>query len=168
MFNIANALSILRIPLALAFLQLNSSIRVFAIILALFTDGMDGFLARRYRNTTQFGAMLDPIMDKFFVFFVLGILFAENRITFEQAATMLCRDLAIICFGFYLVLTGNWSKFQFRSIWCGKVTTFMQLVVLTALTLGYSFPFYVFTSFIVLGVLALLELYLNHLYEIKH
>lgn len=165
MLSIPNLLSIVRIPLALAFLQQNSAIRILAIILALISDGLDGFIARRFQKKTQFGAMLDPLMDKFFVFFLLTALFIEDKITLEQAATMLCRDLAIICFGFYLILTGNWSKFQFRSIWCGKVTTVAQLSVLAILTYGITLPYYIYTSFIVVGVLALVELYVSHYFE---
>lgn len=159
MFNLPNILSLCRIPLALVFLQENPNYRGLAIVLALMTDVLDGYLARRYRWKSRLGTLLDPLMDKFFVIFTLGILFTENRIQLWKAATMLCRDFAIIIFGAYLTFTGTLSKYKLRAIWCGKITTFLQLMVLLGLTYHFIIPDYIFFFFIILGVMALIELY---------
>ena len=74
-FNLSNFLSILRIPLAFALVTDFSLYRALAIGLAMITDGLDGYLARRYRMTSQVGAFLDPLTDKFFVFFAIMILY---------------------------------------------------------------------------------------------
>lgn len=158
-FTIPNLLSLLRIPFALVFLQGNPLYRSLAIIFAMITDILDGYLARRYRMSSQIGALIDPIMDKFFVLFVLATLITENRLSWPDALSLICRDYSVVLFGFYLVLSGQLTKYQFRAIWCGKVTTALQFAILLGLTFHYEFSPLVYDTFIVLGILALLELY---------
>jgi len=66
MLTLSNALTFLRAPLALLFLSEVTALRIGAIIIAMVTDGIDGYLARRNSSVTKLGAILDPIMDKFF------------------------------------------------------------------------------------------------------
>ena len=159
-FNLSNFLSILRIPLAFALVTDFSLYRALAIGLAMITDGLDGYLARRYRMTSQVGAFLDPLTDKFFVFFAIMIFIREGNLELWQAASMLSRDAAIALFGAYLAIKKNLPNFPFQSIWCGKVTTFIQFSILLALTFHLSIPIYAFYALMVLGFLALGELYL--------
>ena len=158
-FNLSNFLSILRIPLAFVLIIDLTFYRALAIALAMMTDGLDGYLARRFKMTSQVGAFLDPLTDKFFVFFAIGVFIFEGNLQLWQAVFMLSRDIAVAIFGTYLALKGNLQNFPFQSIWSGKITTFIQFVVLLALTFHYSIPVYTFYSFIILGVLALFELY---------
>lgn len=160
MINLSNFLSVLRAPLALAFLTDNPTIRCLAIVGAMLTDCLDGYFARRFRNSTQLGAVLDPLMDKFFVVFALTVFIIEGRLSLTSMAALLCRDFAVILFGVYLHITGDWVRYQFRAIWCGKVTTALQFVVLQALTFQQAVPPWSYGVFIVLGVFALVELYL--------
>lgn len=155
----SNFLSLLRGPLALFFLFDNPFYRSLAIILAMATDSLDGYLARRYRKTSQLGAFLDPLMDKFFVFFAVSIFILERDLKLWEALSLISRDFAVLIFGFYLALRGTWSNFQFRSIWSGKITTTLQFFVLLGLTFHLAMPLYIFLCFIVLGILALFELY---------
>lgn len=165
MLTIPNTLSLTRIPLAFLFLDTNPIIRIIAIVLAMITDGLDGYLARRNKWTSNLGKILDPLTDKFFVFFTLGILLKEQQIEVWQILTMLSRDLAIAIYGIYLLLTGKMSRQHLGAIWCGKVTTVLQLFVLAGLTLHYHIPNFIFQAFIVLGVLALIELYLKKIQQ---
>jgi CDP-diacylglycerol--glycerol-3-phosphate 3-phosphatidyltransferase len=161
MWTIPNLLSLSRIPLALLFFKQDLFYRILTLTLAMISDGLDGFLARRYQQSSRIGTLLDPMTDRFFVFVVIGVLLSENQLHLWQACTMLCRDFAVILFGFYLVLTGKLTTYQFRAIWCGKVTTFLQFIAFFAITLQYTFSPYYYGVFIFLGVLALIELYLN-------
>lgn len=158
--TISNVLSLLRVPLAFAFLVDIPWVRCLVIGLVMVTDCLDGYLARRFGQTSQFGAVLDPLMDKFFALFALGICLVEGSLGLWQICAMICRDFAIILFGIYLVLQGLWARYQFRSIWCGKVTTVGQCFVLMAVCLGYAIPNVVFAGFVALGVFAIIELYL--------
>jgi len=161
MFNIPNCLSFLRVPLAFVFLQTNPTYRVLAILLAMLSDGLDGFIARRYGLVNRLGTLLDPMTDKFFVSFALVTLVLENKLQGWQAALMLCRDLSVVIYGCYLALRGRLANYQFRAIWCGKITTALQLIVLLCLTIGIQIPALAYFIFALLGVLALGELYFH-------
>lgn len=161
MLTIPNLLSLLRLPLAFLFLEQNVICRATVIVCAMLTDILDGFLARKYRQSTRLGTLLDPITDRFFVFFLIGIFFKESQLSFWQASTLLCRDLSVILFGFYLVLTDKLTTYRFRAIWCGKITTSLQFIVFLGITLGYYVPPFVFFFFVLLGLMALVELYMN-------
>lgn len=158
MLTIPNLLSCLRAPLALLFLSENPIYRFTAIILAACSDSLDGYLARRWHATSRLGTTLDPIMDKFFVCFVMMIFLSEGRLQPWQALTLLSRDFAIALFGLYLVAKDNWSKFRVRAIWSGKIATTLQFFVLGALSLGFTIPSSLFLVFIILGALSLVEL----------
>jgi CDP-diacylglycerol--glycerol-3-phosphate 3-phosphatidyltransferase len=159
MFNVPNFLSFLRIPLAFLFLQENTWVRVFAVIAAMISDGLDGYIARKYNLKTRFGTVLDPIADRVFVIFALVIFLAEGRLTFLDMMAMLCRDFALMIFGMYLIVRKRYGTYEYRSLICGKITTAMQLVVLLGLTLKFQLAFSVYVSFVVLAILALVELY---------
>jgi CDP-diacylglycerol---glycerol-3-phosphate 3-phosphatidyltransferase len=159
MLNVPNLISILHIPLALVFLQENPFYRALAILLALASDGLDGYLARRYRLSSSFGTLLDPFTDKFFVFTVCAVFITEHRLSLSEACMLICRDFSVIFFGIYLALSGHLANYPFRSLWCGKITTVFQFTVLFALIFQKDLPFYIYGFFVVLGILALLELY---------
>ena len=159
MLSLSNSLSFLRAPLAFLFLVENTTFRIVAIILAMLTDSIDGYLARRRQSVTRFGAILDPAMDKFFVFFALTILFMEGRMEMWQGFAMVSRDFFLLLFGLYLSLTGYWENFQLTAIRWGKVTTALQFIVLIGLTLGVTFPSTLYCVFVLFGMLAFVELW---------
>jgi CDP-diacylglycerol---glycerol-3-phosphate 3-phosphatidyltransferase len=161
MITLPNIISLLRLPLALLFLKDEFLYRIIALTLAMITDGLDGFLARRYRQSSKVGTLLDPLMDRFFVFFVISVFLKEQQLSIWQASTLLCRDFAVILFGLYLVFKGKLTTYRFRAIWCGKVTTFLQFMIFFGITLKHSIPPFCFSLFIVLGILALFELYIS-------
>lgn len=161
MFILPNLITLIRLPLALAFLQDNITIRIAALIIAMLSDGLDGYLARRYGQITRIGTFLDPLADKLFVFFVLGVLLSEQRLLPWEAATMLCRDFSVMLFGIYLAYRGILGQYQFRAIWCGKLMTALQFIVLVGLTYEINFPPFVYFLFFFIGFMALVELYLE-------
>ena len=100
MLTLSNALSLSRAVFALAFLWENTLIRLLALVLAMVSDFLDGFLARRYKTTSQFGAILDPIMDKFFVLFVGVILCLEGGLAVWELIALLSRYIFL---GFFAI-----------------------------------------------------------------
>lgn len=163
MLTVPNLISLLRFPLALVFLQENVVFRTIALLLAMVSDALDGYIARRYERTSRLGTVLDPLMDKFFVLFILGIFYFEQRLNLWEAVAMLSRDFAVILFGFYLFGKGALKTYRFRAIWCGKMTTLLQFGVLLALTFGMVVSPVIYCAFIILGLLALGELYIESL-----
>lgn len=160
MITIPNVLSLLRIPLALCFLQINPFIRALAVIIAMITDCLDGFIARRFQMGSKVGIFLDPLMDKFFVLFVVGTFIFEGNLGIAEAMALISRDFAVALFGIYLAASGRLWHYQFRSIWCGKATTALQFVVLLLLNFGIMVPMWLYGAFIALGGLAMIELYI--------
>lgn len=158
-FTVSNGLSALRIPLACLFLVESPIIRCWTIICAMMTDILDGYLARKYGQASQIGAALDPLTDKFFTLVAMGALLTEGRLLGWQMVALVSRDMAVVLFGFYLYLSGNWSRYRLRAIWFGKMTTALQFLVLIGLSLGFEVPFAAFASLIALGFLSLLELF---------
>lgn len=159
MLSLSNSLSLLRAPLAFLFLLENTTLRIVAIVLAMLTDSIDGYIARRRQTVTRLGAILDPAMDKFFVLFTLSVLFMEGRMELWQGCSMISRDFFLCVFGLYLSLSGYWESYKFTAIRWGKVTTALQFLVLIGLTLGIIFPAWFYYIFILFGMLAFLELW---------
>lgn len=160
MMNISNFLSLLRGPLALVFLGDNILLKVTAIILAMLTDIFDGYFARRTNTITKVGTVLDPLMDKIFVAFVLAVFLWEGTINWWETLALISRDFAIFFFGLFLLLKGSWHRFEFQSIWSGKLTTTLQFFTMIALTLRIPIPYYVYTIFIILSAIFWGQLYL--------
>jgi CDP-diacylglycerol--glycerol-3-phosphate 3-phosphatidyltransferase len=84
--NIPNILSLLRIGLIpvliVVFLLPYKSAAAWAtaiFVVAAFTDWLDGYLARKWDETSAFGAFIDPVADKLIVAIALVlILFKTN------------------------------------------------------------------------------------------
>ena len=96
MFSLSNILTLTRAPLALAFLSSNVYLRLAAIALAMLTDTLDGYLARRTHTTTRLGTILDPLMDKFFVYFAITVFFINNQLSLLNMVFVLSRDFSLI------------------------------------------------------------------------
>ncbi len=95
---------------------------VFWIIMAMFSDYLDGWFARSYHEVSRFGKFLDPMADKIVVF---GVLFFAKPIS--QAipgwfvAFIVVRELLVFGLGYYVSKdskremqanrTGKWSIF---------------------------------------------------------
>jgi CDP-diacylglycerol---glycerol-3-phosphate 3-phosphatidyltransferase len=157
--TLPNKLSCLRGLLAFCFLTESVAIRMVGIILAIITDILDGFLARRWKTTTLLGNLLDPIMDKVFVFFCLAVLISEKRITHLELASLLSRDLALVLFAVYLTINNCWKYYKIQSFVSGKIFTSLQFITLLLLILQIDVPVYIYYFFIVLMFCAIIELY---------
>ena len=159
--TISNCLTALRLPLALLFFVQNTVFRLIVVFLAMVSDSIDGYVARKRKSASHFGAILDPAMDKFFVYCVLGILYMENRILLWELFAALSRDAALCIYGLFVSIAHGWSKVVLRPIRWGKITTAMQFLMLLALAVGFSLPPYLYALFIIIGGLVLLELFIS-------
>jgi len=95
-----NAISLLRLVLVppILLLLLNGTY-VWALLLfviAGFSDGLDGYLAKRFEWHTRLGALLDPVADKFLVAGTFITLAATGLIPAWLAAIVILRDVVII------------------------------------------------------------------------
>lgn len=95
-----NAISIMRIVLVapiLAFIvQGKFDIALLLFFVAGFSDGLDGFLAKKFDWHSRLGALLDPIADKFLVAGTFIVLAYTGHIPIWLAALVILRDVVII------------------------------------------------------------------------
>ena len=85
-FNLANILTLLRIIfipiIILLFFSSTDTMRKVAALLFLIasiTDYLDGLIARKFEQQTNFGEFLDPVADKLLVITMLVLLITENN-----------------------------------------------------------------------------------------
>ncbi len=135
---IPNLFSLARIPLAFLFLSPDPLLRALSVTLALITDFLDGYLARKFRWTSRAGAILDPLADRFYIFFCLAVIVSEVHPTIWQVATFFARDLSLGLFAIWMWYKGAWKRIKLEATWCGKVTTVLQLVLLLATSFHLS------------------------------
>jgi cardiolipin synthase len=97
---IPNAISFMRIVLVapILLLILNNSFgwALALFCLAGFSDGVDGYLAKRFSWHTRLGALLDPLADKLLVAGSFITLAYTQDIPVWLAATVILRDVVII------------------------------------------------------------------------
>ena len=94
-------------------------------VVAGFSDGLDGLLARRLHQQTLLGQYLDPIADKLLLssmFLVLSIL---HRIPWKYTVLVFSRDISILAASAVLFAIAGLRNFR-PSIF-GKANTFSQI-----------------------------------------
>jgi CDP-diacylglycerol--glycerol-3-phosphate 3-phosphatidyltransferase len=103
-------------------------------VVAAATDGLDGYLARRYATTTATGQWLDPLADKILVAAPIVTLTALGRFPLWAAIIIVARELGVSLLRAWL---GSRGRAMPASGW-GKVKTAAQLaaVLLYLLPLG--------------------------------
>ena len=152
-FTLPNLVSTSRFALALGFVAIDAApVRLALIGIASVTDVLDGWLARRTKLVTQFGAMLDPIADRFFVLGVIVAYIAGGQLTMLQAALIMLRDVMSVI-GFLVARLVSWLRdIPFRARPIGKVVTAAQLFTFFAVLL---LPAWVGTLVWIVGALGL-------------
>lgn len=95
-----NAISLLRIaligPILLLILNAQYGWALTLFFVAGFSDGIDGYLAKRYDWHTRLGALLDPVADKLLVAGMFITLAFTQHIPVWLAAVVIARDVIII------------------------------------------------------------------------
>ena len=96
--------------------------------LAAVTDWLDGYLARRWEQTTAFGAFLDPVADKLMVAVALVLLVQDNPspLFAVPAAIIIGREIVISALREWMAEIGARTKVAVSII--GKVKTTLQMV----------------------------------------
>ena len=133
LLSVPNLLSLSRLPLAAAFLIVDSVGGRTAIVAAVaLTDLADGYFARRMpSHDRRSGQIVDPVTDKLFVLIALLTFAVRGDITPGVLGILLARDL-FASIGYFLAKAAGW-RIQFKARLSGKATTVLQLAVLMAL-----------------------------------
>lgn len=127
--NPANLLTLVRLALAPFAIQAileseyGRALALFALAGA--TDGIDGFLARRFGWRTRFGAYADPVADKVLLSAAYVALGTTGALPWWLVALVFTRDAFILAMAGYGLLFTPYRDFP-PSAW-GKLSTFAQI-----------------------------------------
>jgi len=103
-------------------------ISMWIFIAAAVTDWLDGYLARRWNQTTSFGAFLDPVADKLMVAAALIVLCEFGRIYAIVALIIIGREITISALREWMAQVGRSKSVAVNIL--GKVKTVSQLVAI--------------------------------------
>ena len=103
-------------------------------IVAALTDWFDGYLARRWNQTSAFGAFLDPVADKLKVAGALLLLVQLGRTNAVIAYIIIGREIAISALREWMAQIGAAKSVAVSSL--GKVKTAAQMVAIPMLLYG--------------------------------
>lgn len=167
--TVPNLLTFMRMALIPVFASLlfygYSGWALAVFIIAGISDGIDGFLARRFDQTSELGTILDPIADKLLMTVAFIVLTMPNvlqptrhlPVPFWVTAAVIGRDVLIIAVAGAINIMTGFRGFK-PSFW-GKLSTFVQVIavtlILVAAVFGYSF--YLPTTYVIVVLLAVVS-----------
>ncbi|MBW8901621.1 MAG: CDP-diacylglycerol--glycerol-3-phosphate 3-phosphatidyltransferase [Massilia sp.] len=100
-------------------------------IVAAITDWFDGYLARRWNQTSAFGAFLDPVADKLMVAGALLVLVQLDRVNAVIAFIIIGREITISALREWMAEIGARKSVAVSSL--GKIKTAAQMVAIPLL-----------------------------------
>ena len=150
--TIPNILTFMRMGLIPVFVSLvyygYSHWALAVFLVAGISDGIDGFLARKFEQESELGTIIDPIADKLlmtvaFIMLTLPNVLPPTRhlpIPFWVTASVIGRDVLIIAVAAAINIITGFRGFK-PSFW-GKASTFVQVIgitlVMVAAVTGYT------------------------------
>jgi len=174
--NLPNSISLSRIvltPVLMVFLLADIPARdivaLVVFVLAATTDSLDGYVARKRRQTTVVGAFLDPLADKLLVTAALVSLVALGELSAWAAMVVIARELAVS--GLRMIAAAQDMVIS-ASRW-GKAKTASQMLAIVALIIqprwlkpewtlgGKSITWYLIMLMLVLTVLSGLDYFVR-------
>lgn len=169
--TIPNLLTFMRMALIPVFASLlfygYSGWALVVFVVAGVSDGIDGFVARRFNQQSELGTIIDPIADKLlmttaFIILTLPDIFAPVEhlpVPFWVTAAVIGRDVLIVTVAAAInVMTGFRG---FRPSWLGKLSTMVQVIAVGLILIAAVFPtmqgFYLPTVYVIVVALAFLS-----------
>jgi cardiolipin synthase (CMP-forming) len=114
-------------------------------IVAAMTDWFDGFLARRWNETSAFGAFLDPVADKLMVAGALLVLVEFRDVNAVLAFIIIGREITISALREWMAQIGASKSVAVSSI--GKIKTGAQMIAIPMLLYHENFSSMINTRF---------------------
>lgn len=158
LFNVSNLLSLLRLLLAIPFIILFaywntpgiSQVIILLVIFATITDILDGYLARKLNQITEFGKIIDPLADKIVMATVLIGILSNNLLPLYYFILVILRDLLILFGGIYIAKK---TGFVLPSNIVGKITVLIIGFVILLTLLGLDFNSLIFKVIYYLSII---------------
>lgn len=124
------------IPLYMVFMYLSGGqsnvwmwIALGIFIIASVTDFVDGYIARKYNQISDFGKFLDPLADKLLTIAAMAVFCQWNKFEAWALMLILTREFAVTGLRLVAVAKGN----VIAAGWSGKVKTASTMVGLCAM-----------------------------------
>jgi CDP-diacylglycerol--glycerol-3-phosphate 3-phosphatidyltransferase len=103
-------------------------VSMWIFIAAAVTDWFDGYLARKWNQTSAFGAFLDPVADKLMVAAALIVLVELSRVDAIVALIIIGREITISALREWMAQLGQSKNVAVSMM--GKIKTVAQLVAI--------------------------------------
>ncbi len=133
MINFPNILTSLRILVALIapFFLINETVwtRIIAgvfIFLAILTDWLDGWYARKYNQITDLGKILDPIADKVLIFITFSVFVYLDVVSIWWIIPIFIREIIVTIYRFVFLS----KNIVIAATQSGKIKTVMQMITI--------------------------------------
>ena len=111
-------------------------------IIASITDKLDGYLARKNNQVTNFGKFLDPIADKILVVAAMILFVGMGRLPAWIPIIVIFREFAVS--GYRLIAVQNNGKVIAANVW-GKLKTVTQMIAIILMFLTTQ-PYFAFVN----------------------
>jgi cardiolipin synthase len=132
--NLISAIRILLIPVFVALIvdpdTTTGGLILFGLVVA--TDWVDGLVARRTGQVSEFGKVLDPVADRLAIAAGLIALAIRGVFPWWAAIAILVRDVAVFIVG--LVVLRRGIRIEVR--WIGKIATFSLMTAIPFVSWG--------------------------------
>jgi CDP-diacylglycerol--glycerol-3-phosphate 3-phosphatidyltransferase len=138
--NLLTVFRILLVPVLVAALlsgiESGDLLAAIIFVVASFTDALDGWIARRNKDVTTFGKLMDPLADKLLVTSALVSLVSLDRLQAWVAMVIIAREFAVTGLR---QLAMEHGEVIHASVW-GKLKTAAQIAMVLALILVDGSP----------------------------
>jgi len=112
------------------------------MLVAIISDGLDGYIARKLKQESALGKMLDPIADKFWIGSVAVAVTILRDFPWWAMGFIIFRDTGILICG--ILMVERWTVITSSNIW-GKATSFFQAISVMAYAFEVPFRTYPLT-----------------------
>jgi CDP-diacylglycerol--glycerol-3-phosphate 3-phosphatidyltransferase len=174
-FNIPNRITLSRLLLAIVFFVLlthrhfNVALVIFFVAVA--TDWLDGYLARKWELSTDLGRLVDPFVDKVIICgtFIIFVSVAENLLAPWMVITIVAREFLVSSIRGFSESKG--VKFA-SNIW-GKTKMFIQSWTICSMLLYYAhfenvtWAEYLVTAFLWITIIVTIGSGMTYIYSAK-
>lgn len=136
--NIATVSRVILIPVVIYCYHLDSksshllAATLFAI--ASLTDWLDGFLARKLKQSSEFGAFLDPVADKLLVAILLIMLISAYPALLLAGSIIIAREILVSALREWMASRGLRDRVAVK--FSGKLKTTVQMLAIITLLLA--------------------------------
>jgi len=138
--NLPNFISLLRIllvpPVVFFLLQQNYMTALILFVIAGVSDGIDGWLAKRFNWQSALGEILDPLADKLLIVASYVCFAWLELLPLWLVVSVMLRDVIIVAGGvLYRIFCG---KVEIKPSYMSKLNTVMQIVLIATILISLT------------------------------